>query len=176
MSSDAGERSYAGAVADPIVIVDYDPEWPIEFDRLRERAGRAVGDIVVSIEHVGSTAVPRLAGKPVIDLVVVVQPGDVETAIKRLAAIGYVHEGNRGVEGREAFGVPQGEPRHHLYVCPTTSDELRREIAFRDRLRDDPDLASSYAALKRQLATRFRDDRAGYTEAKTEFVKAASGP
>src|SRR5207249_678928 len=98
MSPDRRGRSYAGAVADPIVIVDYDPARPSEFDRLRERARRAAGEIVVSIEHVGSTAVPTLAAKPVIDLIVVVQPGDVETAIERLAAIGYVHEGNWGVE------------------------------------------------------------------------------
>jgi GrpB-like predicted nucleotidyltransferase (UPF0157 family) len=161
-------------VADPIVIVDYDPEWPMEFDRLRERIGRGVGEILVSVEHVGSTAVPGLAAKPVIDLVVVVQPGDMKTAIGRLAAIGYVHEGDGGVEGREVFGVPQGEPRHHLYLCSTNSDELGRELSFRDRLRDDPDLATSYAALKRRLAIRFRDDRSAYTEAKTDFVTAAS--
>jgi GrpB-like predicted nucleotidyltransferase (UPF0157 family) len=161
-------------VPDPIVIVDYDPEWPTEFDRLRERAAQAVGDVVVSIEHVGSTAVPRLAAKPVIDLVVVVHPGDVEVAIDRLVAIGYVHEGDRGVEEREAFRVPQGERRHHLYVCPSNSDELHRELTFRDRLREDPELASAYEALKRQLAIRFRDDRSAYTEAKTDFVTAVS--
>jgi len=161
---------------DPIVIVDYSPAWPLEFERLRDRAAAAVGDIAIAIEHVGSTAVPGLAAKPVIDLVIVVEPEDVQAAIDRLTAIGYVHQGNLGVEGREAFGVPEGEPRHHLYVSPTDSQELRAQLAFRDRLRADPALATEYESLKRELARRFRDDREGYTDAKTVFVTAASRP
>ncbi|MBA3376455.1 MAG: GrpB family protein [Actinobacteria bacterium] len=98
---------------DPIVIVDYDPAWPLEFERLRERAAAALGDIAVAIEHVGSTAVVGVAAKPVIDLVIVVEPEDVQDAVEGLTAIGYVHRGNLGVEGREAFDVPEGEPRHH---------------------------------------------------------------
>jgi GrpB-like predicted nucleotidyltransferase (UPF0157 family) len=176
MTPDDGQafRSYSGVVPDPIVIVDYDPQWQAEFERIRERVARAIGEVAVSIEHVGSTAVPGLAAKPVIDLVVVVRPGEVGVAIDRLAAIGYVHQGDLGVEGREAFGVPIGERRHHLYVCPENSGELRAQLAFRHRLRNEPELASAYADLKRQLAIRFRDDREAYTKAKTEFVTAAS--
>ena len=161
---------------DPIVIVEYDPAWPTEFELLRDRAADAVGDVVVAIEHVGSTAVPRLAAKPVIDLVVVVEPVDVQTAVERLVEIGYVHRGNLGVEGREAFSAPEDERRHHLYVSPTDSEELRAQLAFRDRLRRDAALAAEYEALKRELAVRFRDDRPAYTEAKTDFVVPASRP
>ena len=161
---------------DPIVIVDYDPAWPREFEALCDRAAAAAGGLAVTIEHVGSTAVPGLAAKPVIDLVVVVKPDDVQPAVDRLVAIGYVHRGNLGVEGREAFSSPEDEPRHHLYVSPTDSEELRAQLAFRDRLRNDGALASEYVALKRELAVRFRDDRPGYTEAKTDFVVAASRP
>jgi GrpB-like predicted nucleotidyltransferase (UPF0157 family) len=164
------------AMPDPIVIVDYNPAWPLEFERLRDRAAAAVGDIAIAIEDVGSTAVPGLAAKPVIDLVIVVEPEDVQRAIDRLNAMGYVHQGNLGVEGREAFGVPEGEPRHHLYISPTDSEELRAQLAFRDRLRVDPALANQYEALKRALARRFRDDRVGYTDAKTVFVTTASRP
>jgi len=159
---------------DPIVIVDYSPAWPLEFERLRDRAAAAVGNLAIAIEHVGSTAVPGLAAKPVIDLVIVVEPQDVQAAIDRLTVIGYVHQGNLGVEGREAFGVPEGERRHHLYVSPTDSEELRAQLAFRNRLRADPELAAEYEALKRELAWRFVDDRVGYTDAKTAFVTAAS--
>jgi GrpB-like predicted nucleotidyltransferase (UPF0157 family) len=162
-------------MSDPIIILDYDPRWPGEFERLRDRAAAAVGDVAVAIEHVGSTAVPGLAAKPVIDLVVVVEPHDVHRAIERLAAIGYEHVGNLGVEGREAFRVPAGEARHHLYVSPSDSEELRAQIIFRDRLRMDPDLAADYEALKRTLATQFRNDRTAYTEGKTAFVAAANG-
>ena len=163
-------------VLDPIVIVDYDPAWPLEFERLRDHAGAAVGDLAVAIEHIGSTAVPGLAAKPVIDLVIVVEADDLQCAIERLSAVGYVHRGNLGVEGREAFGVPEGERHHHLYVSPTDSEELRAQLAFRDRLRENRALATEYEALKRELATRFRDDRMGYTDAKTDFVTAASRP
>jgi GrpB-like predicted nucleotidyltransferase (UPF0157 family) len=161
-------------VPDPIVIVEYDPMWPAEFERLRARAAGAVGDVAIAVEHVGSTAVPGLAAKPVIDMVVVVEPQDLQIAVERLVAIGYIHQGNLGVEGREAFGVPDGERRHHLYVSPTDSEELRAQRAFRDRLRSNPALAAEYEALKRDLAVRFRDDRMGYTEAKSDFVIAAS--
>jgi len=150
--------------------------WPDEFERLRIRVAGAVGDVAVAIEHVGSTAVSGLAAKPVIDMVVVVEPRDLQTAVARLVAIGYVHQGNLGVEGREAFGVPEGERRHHLYVSPTDSEELRAQLAFRDRLRANPALAAEYEVLKRALAVRFRDDREGYTDAKTDFVVAASRP
>ena len=159
---------------DPIVIVDYSPAWPLEFERLRDRVAAAVGNLAIAIEHVGSTAVPGLAAKPVIDLVIVVEPEDVQAAIDRLTVVGYVHQGNLGVEGREAFSVPEGERRHHLYVSPTDSEELRAQLAFRNRLRADPELAAEYEALKRGLAWRFRDDRVGYTAAKTAFVTAAS--
>jgi GrpB-like predicted nucleotidyltransferase (UPF0157 family) len=161
-------------MAEPIIIVEYDPIWPSEFERLRDRAAEALGDLVVAVEHVGSTAVPGLAAKPVIDLVVVVDPNDVQAAADRLVAIGYSHKGNLGVEGREAFDVPAGERRHHLYVSATDSEELRAQLAFRDRLRQDRALAAEYEALKRGLAIRFRDDRIAYTDAKTDFVVAAS--
>jgi GrpB-like predicted nucleotidyltransferase (UPF0157 family) len=163
-------------VADPIVIVDYDPAWPSEFERLRARAADAVGDLAVAIEHVGSTAVPGLAAKPVIDLIIVVAPDNVQAAVARLAEIGYVHRGNLGVEGREAFAVPAGERRHHLYVSATDSEELRAQLAFRDRLRTSPQLAAEYEALKRALAVRHREDRGAYTDAKTEFVTRESRP
>jgi GrpB-like predicted nucleotidyltransferase (UPF0157 family) len=161
-------------VADPIVIVAYDPTWPREFQRLRDRASAAVGEIAVAIEHIGSTAVPGLAAKPVIDLVVVVAPGNVRKATERLSAIGYGHQGNLGVEGREAFAVPAGERRHHLYVSATDSEELRAQLVFRDRLRADAALAGRYEMLKRELAERYRDNREAYTEGKTGFITDAS--
>jgi len=163
-------------LAEPIVIVEYDHAWPGEFEWVRDRAAAALGDLPVAIEHVGSTAVPGLAAKPGIDLVVIVEPDDLQRAIDGLEAIGYTHRGNLGVEGREAFSVPDGEPthHHHLYVSPTDSEELRAQLAFRDRLRSDPDLAAAYVALKRDLADRYREDRPAYTEAKTDFVTKAS--
>jgi GrpB-like predicted nucleotidyltransferase (UPF0157 family) len=160
-------------MSDAVVIVEYDPAWPSEFVRLRNRAKAALGDVAVAIEHVGSTAVPGLPAKDLIDMVVVVESDDdVNEAIARLQAIGYRARGNLGVEGREAFWWPEGEKRHHLYVSPTTSAELHAQVAFRDRLRADPAVAREYVALKRNLAARHRNDRLAYTEAKTEFIDA----
>jgi GrpB-like predicted nucleotidyltransferase (UPF0157 family) len=164
-------------MSDPIVIVDYEPGWPEEFARLRDRAKSAMGVLAVSIEHVGSTAVPGLAAKPVIDMVVVIaSDDDLEEAIRRLESIGYRARGELGVPGREAFSWPEGEKRHHLYVSPTTSEELRAQIRFRDCLRADPELARAYLALKRDLAVRYRDDRPAYTDGKADFIAAALGP
>jgi GrpB-like predicted nucleotidyltransferase (UPF0157 family) len=164
------------AVADPIVIVDYDPRWPEQFARLRDRAQSAMGELAVSIEHVGSTAVPGLPAKPVIDMVVVIASDeDLPEAIERLAVIGYSARGDLGVPGREAFSWPEGETRHHLYVSPTTSEELRAQVRFRDLLLSDPRLAANYVALKRELAATYRDDRPSYTDGKTDFIAAALG-
>jgi GrpB-like predicted nucleotidyltransferase (UPF0157 family) len=163
-------------VAEPIVIVEYDAAWPAEFERLRDRAARAVGELALGIEHIGSTAVPGLAAKPVIDLVVIVKRADVPEAIERLTQDGYFHQGNLGVEGREALRPPEGEVKHHLYVSPADSRELHAQLAFRDRLRADRALAAEYETLKRELAAHYRDDRDGYTNAKGSFVTAASAP
>ena len=158
------------------MIVPYDPRWPNTFKWLRERIASAVGDLAVGVEHIGSTSVPRLAAKPIIDLVVIVDPNDLPTAIGRIVAIGYTHRGSLGVPGREAFASLPGDPPHHLYLSPTDSEELRAQLTFRDRLRANAELADRYADLKRQLALRFRNDRSGYTEAKTDFVTKSSRP
>jgi GrpB-like predicted nucleotidyltransferase (UPF0157 family) len=157
-----------------IVIVEYDPAWTAEFERLKDRAQDALGDVVVAIEHVGSTAVPGLPAKDLVDMVAVIESDDdLPEAIARLEAIGYRARGNLGVEGREAFFWPEGEKRHHLYVSPTTSAELQAQLAFRDLLRSDDALARGYVSLKRELASRHRDDRIAYTEGKTAFIDAA---
>jgi GrpB-like predicted nucleotidyltransferase (UPF0157 family) len=109
----------------------------------------------------------------VIDLVVVVEPADVGRTIERLEGIGYAHRGNLGVEGREAFDVPAGEERHHLYVSPTDSKKLQAQLVFRDALRTSPELAADYEELKRELAERFGEDRRGYSDAKTDFIAHA---
>jgi GrpB-like predicted nucleotidyltransferase (UPF0157 family) len=164
-----GRRTYRmGAV----VIVDYDPSWPSRFASLAATVSVALGPVLVRVEHVGSTAVPGLPAKSIIDLDAVVLPADVPEAIGRLAAVGYVHLGQRGVAGREAFAAPVGSEPHHLYVCPVDSPALREHLRFRDALRADGRLAAEYGRLKRSLAARFGCDRDGYCQAKTGFVRA----
>jgi GrpB-like predicted nucleotidyltransferase (UPF0157 family) len=154
-----------------IAIVDYDPSWPAAFARVHAAVWPVVRDTALSLEHVGSTAVPGLAAKPVIDATVVVgADSHVPTAIERLATLGYVHRGNLGVEGREAFCSPSGLPVHHLYVCPGQSPALANHLALRDYLRAHPDTAREYGELKKELARRFPNDSDAYVDGKTDFL------
>jgi len=158
-------------VPGPVVVVDYDPAWPDMFERFRDRVAGVLEGVAIAIEHVGSTAVPGLAAKPIIDMdVVVPSPAEVPEAIRRLARLGYVHKGDLGIPGRAAFRPPADLPHHHLYVCAQDSPVLRNHLAFRDYLRSHPDTARRYDDLKRDLARRYRDDREAYTEAKTAFI------
>ena len=160
-------------MSDPVVIVAYDRRWPARFAALRDRLAGALGPLAVGIEHVGSTAVPGLAAKPIIDLdVVIATREDLPAVIQRLRPLGYEHEGDLGVAGREAFTSPADGPPHHLYVCAVESPALARHLALRDLLRVDPEAAAAYGDLKRALAVRFRHDRAAYTDAKSVFIEA----
>jgi GrpB-like predicted nucleotidyltransferase (UPF0157 family) len=157
----------------PVIIAPYDPAWPSTFLELHATLADALGDIAVDIVHVGSTAVPGLAAKPIIDLVAVIESDDrLPTAIERLARIGYTFESDLGVAGRYAFRPPPPHDihHHHLYVCAKSNRALKEQIAFRDYLRSNPEAAGAYASLKRAAAEAHRNDRTAYTNAKTEFV------
>lgn len=157
----------------PVVIVDYDPAWPEAFQALRQQLAAVLGNLALTIEHVGSTAVPGLAAKPIIDLDVVVRSiADVPAAIERLAPLGYVHQGDLGIPGREAFRTPPNALPHHLYIVPAGNLAYRRHILFRDYLRRHPDEANAYAEFKRAAAERFRGDRSAYTTAKDGIVES----
>lgn len=153
-----------------IVVVDYDPAWPELFETLRAPIADALGGVALAIEHIGSTSVPGLAAKPIIDIAVVVRADGVGTAIARLAPLGYVHKGDLGIPGREAMQHPPGSPRHHLYVCPEGILGLANPLAVRDYLRANPEAARAYGELKKRLAHEFADDVDGYVEGKTGFI------
>jgi GrpB-like predicted nucleotidyltransferase (UPF0157 family) len=154
-----------------VTVVEYDADWPACFERLRATVWPAVADLASSIEHVGSTSVPGLAAKPVIDLDVVVRSRtDVPTVVGRLTALGYDHLGDLGIVGREAFRPPEGSPAHNLYVCRADSPSLANHLALRDHLRRHPELAHAYGTLKKRLALAFPHDIDGYVAAKTDFI------
>jgi GrpB-like predicted nucleotidyltransferase (UPF0157 family) len=153
--------------------VDYDPHWPAVFETLRAEIAGTLGDLALTIEHVGSTAVPGLAAKPIIDIDVLLRSASgLSACMERLATLGYKHRGDLGIPEREAFAAPPDHPAHHLYVCPPKSQEFRRHVALRNYLRTHPSDASSYAELKRSLAIRYRDERAAYMEGKREFIES----
>jgi GrpB-like predicted nucleotidyltransferase (UPF0157 family) len=160
---------------EPVVIVDYDPEWPRRYEALRAPIAEALGGLAAEIVHLGSTSVPGLAAKPVIDLNVRLRAAeDLPAAIERLARLGYRHEGDLGIIGREAFATPPGYATHdhHLYVCAPDWAGHDDQIAFRDYLCAHPRTALAYARLKRTLAARHRNDRGAYANAKAGFVRA----
>ena len=155
----------------PVIVVDYDADWPRTFEELRARISPRLGDVAVRIEHVGSTSVPGLAAKPIIDLTVVVAArGDVPVAIDRLASLGYRHQGNLGIDDREAFAHPVDLPRHNLYVCPQGTIGLINQVAVRDDLRAQPDASRRYGELKKRLAEEFPNDIESYVFGKTDFI------
>jgi len=156
----------------PVIVVDYDPNWAKLFETLRLAIWPAIADVAISIEHVGSTSVPGLAAKPVIDMDVVVAESNIGAAITRLAALGYLHRGDLGIPQREAFHIPPGSPPHHLYLCPIDSLALRNHLNVRDFLRANPVARYDYGRLKRRLAEQHHDDIDAYVEAKTDFLLA----
>ena len=135
-----------------IEVVDWSPLWAEQFEEVAAVLRDALGDVASArVEHVGSTSVPGLAAKPILDVDVVVEAGDEPAAVAALESVGYVHRGDLGVSGREAFHAP-GPPRRHVYVCTAGTANVRNHLAVRDVLRRDPDLREAYAAVKRALA------------------------
>lgn len=154
-----------------VVIVDYDPAWPKLFESLSGRIRAALGSTVIAIEHVGSTSIPDMPAKPIIDMDVVVKPKDLEVAMAAIEALGYRHEGNLGIDGRDAFRWCADFPEHHLYLCPENSPAFRRHVLFRDYLRENADVAQEYGKHKREVAGLHHADRSKYQDAKAGFIE-----
>ena len=166
-------ETIAWPVPEEILVVDYDPAWPAWFERIRARVWPAVAEVAVRIDHVGSTAVPGLAAKPIIDLDVVVPSEDhVRPAIARLREIGYSWRGDLDIEGREAFVNPPGSdlPEHHLYLVVENNKAHLDHWLLRDLLREDAGARTRYAELKRRNVELADGDIAVYVAAKAELV------
>ena len=157
-----------------VMVVPYCAAWEQDFSAIAAELRNAVGDLALRIEHVGSTAVPALSAKPIIDIdMVIPEDSAFETVASRLEAIGYRHEGDLGIPGREAFDYSGKEhlQKHHLYVCPEDSAELRRHIAFRDYLRSHPEAVKEYSRVKEEGARLYPDDIEGYIAHKAPFIE-----
>ncbi len=156
-----------------IVVLPYDEKWKQAFLDIKSELAAALGLLALSIEHVGSTSVPGLAAKPIIDIDVVVRKTNLESAIKALATIGYEHEGNGGIEGREMFKYSGKEHLmdHHLYVCPEDSSELKRHVLFRDYLLSHPDAVQAYSQIKKEAAELYPHDIDSYINHKGTVIE-----
>ena len=160
---------------DDVVIVDYDPRWPDLFTQEAERVKAVLGEEqVTAIEHFGSTAVPGLAAKPIIDLLIGVRSLDeARGAVPALSELGYAFWYDNPDTDRLFFvkGLPPNGPRtHHLHIVEPDSP-LWERLLFRDYLRTHPEEAQRYSGLKRELSARFPTDREGYTQGKTDYIE-----
>lgn len=163
-------------VSAPLRLVTHDGTWAARFSAEAERIRGALGTRVLAVEHVGSTAVPGLVGKPVLDLGLAVDSAEAADAcVAPLTALGYEYRGPYGDDPRRRYYVLDRRGRRavqvHLYVLPASGwDE---KLAFRDALRADPGLAAAYAAEKRRVAEAVGWDKRAYSVAKGPFVERA---
>jgi GrpB-like predicted nucleotidyltransferase (UPF0157 family) len=158
--------------SEPIEIVAYDPEWPARFEEEQSALAAAIGDFATDgIHHVGSTAVPGLDVKPIVDILVGIESLDASRpAFGPLARLGYMYAPYLA-DQMHWFCKPHPSRRtHHLHLAPVSDQRYSDELEFRDQLRASPDLAQRYADLKRSLARRFEHDREDYTQAKGAFI------
>jgi GrpB-like predicted nucleotidyltransferase (UPF0157 family) len=160
-------------VSEPIELHSYDPAWPASFEAERTLIAPLFAKAPILIEHMGSTSVPGLAAKPIIDLIVLVDDlNSARTAVPALEAAGYSFWADNPDKTKLYLvkGLPPAPRRtHHLHIYDDEA-EVRHHLIFRDRLRESPDALEAYLALKRDLATRFRDDREAYSEGKNQFI------
>jgi putative glutamine amidotransferase len=158
----------------PYAVVDPDPHWPERFEAEASRLGQALGSVAIMIEHVGSTSVPGLAAKPIIDIQI-----SVASLVPRrmfvdpLCAVGYRWTLDPWSDDHEYFSRDEdGQRAFQIHVCSAGGAWERRHLAFRDWLRDHPDDAAAYVALKRELAGRHQRDIVTYVDGKTGFIRS----
>lgn len=155
-----------------VIVLLYDPQWAIEFQMLRTFILSHCGALIVEIHHVGSTSVPGLSAKPILDVDIEINSlCDFKAVKDKLAELGYRHEGDLGIPGREAFKYDHSEfMTHHLYVCARDAHELKRHLAFRDHLRTHPKESDQYGDIKCQAALKHPQDIDGYMEEKGVLI------
>lgn len=156
-----------------VKIEKYNPKWKDQFIALKKMIIENIGDLILKVEHVGSTSVEGLAAKPIIDLDIVIEDNSkLPAVIKGLKKLGYIHQGNLGIEGREAFKKVSEDrfQNHHLYVCPQDGRGYLEHIALRDYLRNNKKARIEYGKLKRKLADKFPYQVEKYCNAKSKFI------
>lgn len=157
-----------------VIVLPYDKAWKSAFEAIKQEIESAIGDLILGIEHVGSTSVEGMSAKPCIDIDVIIKDYSVfDKVIGKLESIGYTHEGDLGIKDREAFKYTNKPHlmKHHLYVCPQFSEELHRHITFRNFLRDNTDAVKKYSQVKETAAKLFPNDIDKYIEYKSPCIE-----
>lgn len=157
-----------------VIVVSYDKAWKSAFEEIKQEIEDALGSFTIGIEHIGSTSVEGMSAKPCIDIDVIIKDYTVfDEIVRKLGAIGYIHEGDLGIKDREAFKYSD-KPHllnHHLYVCPQYSEELHRHITFRDFLRGNPEAVKKYSLVKETAAKLYPDDIDKYIQYKSPCIE-----
>lgn len=158
----------------------YTPKWKDSFTSIKSELVSVIGNSIIKIEHVGSTAVPGLWAKPIIDIDIVYKEGALTDIVEGLKSLGYYHNGDQGIPKREAFLRSDRKIkhpvldsiRHHLYACPSDSPELKRHLLFRDYLRANRLALEEYQSIKLEIDREAKGVQSKYAEIKE--VKASS--
>jgi GrpB-like predicted nucleotidyltransferase (UPF0157 family) len=156
-----------------IEVVPYNPDWPSLFKMEADRLGAILGQEAVAIHHIGSTAIPNIRAKPIIDILVEVQDIEkVDDFNTEMIRQGYRPQGEFGIPGRRFFiKGPDDARTHHIHVFQTGHPEVQRHLDFRDYMVTHPEEAQAYSRLKETLAQRFPEDIEGYVAGKDGFIK-----
>ena len=160
-----------GLRAGTIELVPYSPRWETLFQEEQGRLTMLLGQDVLDIQHIGSTAIVGMVAKPIIDIAIAVTTFEAGAqCVDRIESLGYIYRGEHGIPRRHYF--IKGNPRtHHLHMVEIDSDDWTDNLLFRDYLRSHPDMAEQYAALKQELAATYATDRRAYTESKAPFIQ-----
>ncbi len=154
-----------------VKIVPYNENWPKEFLIESQRVMEVLGNNCIEIHHIGSTAVPGLAAKPVIDILPVVQDINiVDKYNEAMERLGYTPRGEDGIPMRRYFRKGITVRTHHIHIFEEGNPQVMRHIKFRDWMRNHPEDMKAYESLKKKLAIQFSNDRHAYTEGKNEFI------
>lgn len=163
-----------------MLIIEYQENWPEDFKKIKNELTQVLPFEDINIEHIGSTAVHGLSAKPIIDLDIIYDKAEqFKVVLEQLKSIGYFHNGDQGVPGREVFkrnSDYDSHPvldsiQHHLYACHSSSIELKRHLAFRDNLRKNQDAQHAYERLKREIAKLAEQDRKKYALLKENLAR-----
>ncbi len=158
------------------LVEEYNPQWLSRFEVIVNYLGPDIRSACLRIEHVGSTSIPGMIAKPIIDIILVIERAHFEVIKTFLKMKGYKHVGDQGINDRQVFKIPDKTlkkilPLHHLYVCPDDSEELKREVAFREFLKTNLEYLNRLSTLKWSLAERYNNDREAYIRGKAALCQ-----
>lgn len=169
-------------IREKIIVQNYNPEWEQMFKSLEKVLAKNLEDEIIKIEHVGSTSIKGMKAKPIIDLDIIIENNEktLKSVIEKLKTLGYIHLGEMGISGREAFKrtdlkTPITNPKrkwfeHNLYLCKEGSIGLKNHLALKKHLLENPLKVIEYSNLKEKLADKFSDDIDMYVDGKTDFI------